>query len=106
MPRAGGRKQNDAMSELTDKQITDFLPMLGYFAAQGDYYGRVHVCKERDGLRAVGFCGQVADVSAPIRKGSSFCGTCRRVVVRKIRAAQKDNDKLEQWKKASAPEQP
>jgi hypothetical protein len=93
------------MSELTDSQITDLLPMLGYFAAQGDYYGRVHVCKERDGLRAVGLCGQTADVSATIRKGASFCGICRRIIVCKIRAAQKDNDKLRRWKEASAPEQ-
>ncbi len=94
------------MSEITDKEIIECLPKLGYFAAQSNYYGHVHICKPSGGLKAVGICGQTADPTAQIRKGASLCGLCRRPIVREIRAAQRDQEALKRWTGANPDRHP
>jgi hypothetical protein len=85
------------MEELTDTEIIKSLEPLGYFLAQGDYWGRAHVCKERDGYRALAICGQVCDGSAQPRKGAGLCRRCRRVIGSAVVAAKRDQQKLAKW---------
>jgi hypothetical protein len=88
--------------ELTDKQVEDFLPQLGYFMAQSNYYGRKHICQERDGFRALAVCGQVADGSTEPRKNSNLCGRCKHLITPRIRGAIRDQIKLARWVKPQA----
>jgi bacterioferritin-associated ferredoxin len=94
MPRlvAGGE-----MNTITDKEIKEYAPRLGYFLAQSGSFNRVHICREHNDKRVVGICGQTADPTAPVRKDGNLCGSCRKRVAKEVIAVKRDQDKLQKW---------